>query len=239
MDLPAVISPHLMATGVVFTGAASLPVALAAMAVEPARLGAFVVMTTGFSIVPGPAVLFSVATGMAHGRRAGLSGVAGICAGSALWFIGAALGLGTLINRWPLAFHVMAWLGVIYIFWLGTRSFHAAWKGEADIARAQPAGRNIAFRDGLVVQIFNPKALLFFVAVLPPFLDPSAPAIGQFIVLGTVAIGIDLLVLSVYAAAGGALGAHLHNPAFRRGFMVLVGLLLIGSGCLVATRIPA
>lgn len=237
MDLSALISLSQISLGQISPGPESAPPWMAAWPVDGARLGSFVVLTTGFAVAPGPAVLFAIATGMAHGPRAGLSGIAGISIASTIWFIGAALGLGTQIKAWPLAFRVMAWLGVIYIFWLGARALLSAWKGEGDASGARPAGRGIAFRDGLMVQLFNPKALLFFVVILPPFIDPRAPTTGQMAVLGAVAIGIDFMVLSAYALAGGALGAQLHNRAFRRGFMALVGLLLIGSGLMVATRI--
>ncbi len=97
------------------------------------------------------------------------------------------------------------------------------------------AGRS-AFVDGFVVQIANPKILLFFVAVLPPFLDLQRPAPPQLVMFAAATIGMDVLSMSAYGMGGAALSARMSEPHFRRGFSVLVGVLLLSAAGLILLR---
>ena len=99
----------------------------------------------------------------------------------------------------------------------------------------QPTGRS-AFVDGFAVQISNPKAVLFFTAVLPPFLDPHRPLPAQLAAFAMATIGFDVISMSAYGLGGAALAAKMNEPRFRRGFQIGVGVLLISAATLMALR---
>ncbi len=204
--------------------------------VDPARYGAFLVAMFVMAITPGPANLFAIATGMEKGKGAALAGVAGMNCATLIWFIGSALGLGALIVAFPQAFHLLALAGAAYLVWLGLKSLWAGWKNAESHAVAAVRGGKSAFVDGFAVQIANPKALLFFTAVLPPFLDVDRPLVPQLIMFACATIGMDLISMSAYGVGGAALSDRMNEPGFRRGFAILVGVLLITAAGLIVSR---
>lgn len=86
------------------------------------------------------------------------------------------------------------------------------------------------------MQIANPKALLFFTAVLPPFIDTSRPLAAQLAMFAAATIGMDVVSMSAYGLGGAALSARMSRPGFRRGFSLAVGLLLIATAGLILAR---
>lgn len=204
--------------------------------VDPTRYGAFLVAMFVMAITPGPANLFAIATGMEKGKGAALLGVVGMNCASLVWFAGSTLGLGALIIAWPGAFHVLALAGAAYLIWLGLKSLWAGVKNaERHDSATIHAGRS-ALVDGFMVQIANPKMLLFFSAVLPPFLDVKRPLVPQLAMFACATIGMDLISMTSYGLGGAALSTRMNEPGFRRGFAFLVGALLITAAVLILSR---
>ncbi len=204
--------------------------------VDPARYGAFLVAMFVMAITPGPANLFAIATGMERGKGAALISVLGMNAATLVWFSGSALGLGALIIAFPKAFHVLALAGAAYLVWLGLKSLWAGIRNiESHASATVRAGRS-AFFDGFTVQIANPKILLFFSGVLPPFLDVARPLAPQLIMFACATIGMDLISMSSYGLGGAALSTRMNEPGFRRGFAILVGVLLVAAAVLIVSR---
>jgi threonine/homoserine/homoserine lactone efflux protein len=205
--------------------------------VDPARYSAFLVTMFVMAITPGPANLFAIATGMQKGKGAALLGVAGMNTATLVWFAAAALGLATLIAAFPKAFHILAYAGAAYLVWLGLKSIAAGLRAvqEDGEARQFKMGRS-AFRDGFTVQIANPKILLFFTGVLPPFIDIHRPLAPQLVMFATATIGMDLISMSSYGLGGAALSSRMNEPGFRRGFAILVGVLLVTAAMLIVLR---
>lgn len=210
---------------------------LSASPVDPSTYGLFLLVMATLAVTPGPANLFAIATGMAEGPRAALLGVVGMNAATLVWFAAAAFGLGALVAAFPAAFHLIAVLGGIYVLWLGAKALWAAARPplEAEARTAVPF-RGSAFLRGFGVQIANPKAVLFFTAVLPPFLDPARPAVGQLAAFAAGTLLLDLVAMSAYGLAGGALSLRMRDRRFRRGFNLVVGLLLVTAAGLILTR---
>lgn len=204
--------------------------------VDPARYGAFLVAMFVMAITPGPANLFAIATGMERGKTAALRGVLGMNAATLVWFGCSALGLGALILTFPKAFHGLALAGAAYLVWLGLKSLWAGIKNAESHASASVRTGRSAFFDGFMVQIANPKILLFFSAVLPPFLDVDRPLVPQLIMFACATIGMDLISMSAYGVGGAALSNRMNEPGFRRGFAILVGVLLITAAALIVSR---
>jgi threonine/homoserine/homoserine lactone efflux protein len=90
--------------------------------------------------------------------------------------------------------------------------------------------------DGFLVQLANPKAVLFFTAVLPPFMDPARAAWPQLALFAAATLGMDFLTMSAYGLGGAALARVMMRPGVRRGFDVAVGLLLVTAAALIGLR---
>lgn len=206
--------------------------------VDPSRFSAFVAAMAVLAITPGPANVFAVATGMQRGKAAALAGIAGMTCATLVWFVAAALGLGALIVAFPGVFHWVAIAGGLYVAWLGAKALWRAWRGDVLAIETVTAsrGKRGAFMDGFAVQISNPKAVLFFTAVLPPFLDISRPLAPQLAMFGAATIGFDLISMSAYGLGGAALSRFMNEPRFRRGFEAFVGLLLLTAAGLILHR---
>lgn len=204
--------------------------------VDPARYAAFLAAMFVMAITPGPANLFAIATGVRKGKAAALVGVAGMNVGTLTWFAAAALGLGALIVTFPQAFRLLAIAGALYVGWLGVRFIRSGVKNDAAPDHVTVREGRSAFLDGFAVQIANPKALLFFTAVLPPFIDPQRPLIAQLVMFAAATIGMDVIAMSAYGLGGAALSARMAEPRFRRNFSIGVGLLLMTTAVLILLR---
>lgn len=189
------------------------------------------------AITPGPANVFAIATGLSHGARGALIGVVGMNCATLVWFFAAALGLAALVQAYPTAFKMMSIMGAIYIGWLGLQSLLAAWTGAGKHIDVTPRTLASPFAAGFAVQLANPKAVLFFTAILPPFLDPARPVALQLSAFAATTIGMDALAMSAYGLAGGALAARFEDRAFRRGFSGFVGVLMLSAAVLIALRL--
>ncbi len=211
-----------------------------ALPVDPHLYLVFLGVMAVMAVTPGPAHLFSVATGIERGRRAVLLAVAGMNVATLVWFGAAALGLGALVAAFPDVFRWVAVAGALYVAWLGAS---AVWKALRPSVAVEPADaatvhvRRPAFIDGFMVQIANPKAVLFFTAVLPPFLDPARPAAPQLALFAVAVIGMDVLTMSAYGLGGAALARRMSEPRFRRAFGLFVGGLLLTAAGLIVSRL--
>jgi threonine/homoserine/homoserine lactone efflux protein len=205
--------------------------------VDPKAYTQFLVMMAALAATPGPANVFAIATGLNAGPRAGLIGVLGMNTATLVWFLGAAIGLGALVQAFPQVFQVLALGGGLYIAYLGLSYLRDAFKGQASsfVTKTSPA-RVAPFRDGFLVQLSNPKALIFFTVVLPPFLDIDRPIVPQLAMFASGVLAFDLVMMSAYTLAGGALAARFSQPRFRAAFSSGVGLLLLLTAGMVVWR---
>ena len=210
---------------------------MAALPVDPHLYAAFLGVMAVMAITPGPANLFAVATGMEKGRASALIGVAGMNAATLVWFGAAALGLGALVAAFPQVFRIIAVLGALYVAWLGVKALRGAFATAAEPDHVEVRRGRSALIDGFTVQIANPKAVLFFTAVLPPFLDVNRPAAPQLALFALATIGMDILSMSAYGLGGAALANRMNEPRFKRGFGIFVGGLLILAAVLIVTRL--
>lgn len=173
-------------------------------------LHGFLLFTAGellFSLAPGPTVMMISAYGFRGGFRAALAAICGTQAGNTLWYVLCIAGLGTLVAAWPGAFRALRILGAAYLVLLGGL---AIWRSRHAHAAAQPQTRRSPFVQALLTQLGNPKAMLFFGAFLPQFIDTHAPLPPQYAVLYVVTLLGESIVLSGYgwlAATGGQLAA--------------------------------
>lgn len=204
--------------------------------VDPSRYIAFMSITAAMAMTPGPANIFAIATGMGKGKRAALWGVTGLNAATLIWFLAAALGLGALVVAFPNFFSLLRYVSVFYIVWLAFEQFRTVYaRNIAPIAKIKVSKRT-PFYDGFIVQITNPKALLFFTGVLPSFFDVNKPVLAQMLMFAIPTIGFDIISMSAYGLGGAALKKRAEDSRFRRGFALAVGLLLLTAAALIVVE---
>jgi threonine/homoserine/homoserine lactone efflux protein len=204
--------------------------------IDPALYGTFLATMAVLAVTPGPANLFSIATGMHRGKKAVLLAVLGMNTATLVWFAGAALGLSALITAFPTLFHILSILGGLYVAWLGLSSILSGVRNVPDAEAPETHLNRSAFRDGFAVQISNPKALLFFTSVLPPFIDHQRALGPQFALFAAAAVGLDSMTMTAYGLGGAALATRMTRPTFRRNFRFAVGGLLILAAILILSR---
>lgn len=203
--------------------------------VDPQLYLAYLGVTLVMVITPGPAMLFALATGVTHGRKGVVLAAAGMNLGNVVWFAAAALGLSAVAVAYPAAFEVLRWAGALYLLWIGARNLWAARHAETPHGSAiRVSGR--PFRDGLMVQLSNPKALLFITALLPPFVAADRPVAPQMVLFAAGAIALDFVSMLAYGFGGAALAGRLNRPGARRALSAFAGLLFILTAILVLTR---
>jgi threonine/homoserine/homoserine lactone efflux protein len=175
----------------------------------------FTLVAAGFVAIPGPSNLYVLGSGLRSGTRAGIAGAAG-CATGAMAYVGAtAAGLSALIASSQLLFAGLHYAGAAYLCWLGV----SVWRGAGHVAAPDAAGAasspRRAYRQGLLVELGNPKVALFFLALFPQFIHHAAgPAAVQVLVLGAVFVAVGFASDSLYAIGSGRLRAWLvRKPA--------------------------
>lgn len=197
--------------------------------------GLFILASVVLLVTPGPAVLYIVARSVEQGRAAGLISVLGIHLGTIVHVVAAAVGLSALIVSSSLAFSVVKYVGAAYLIWIGIRTFLA--RDPSPDATAVPAeSLRRVFRDGFVVNLFNPKTAIFFLAFLPQFVDPARGAIHwQILVLGLTFMVLGMVSDGVFALLAGAAGDFLRrNRRFLRLQRWFAGTSFIGLGITAA-----
>jgi len=182
--------------------------------------------------IPGPAVLYVVATSVDGGRRNGLVSVAGIHLGSLVHITAAVAGLSALIVSSAIAFSAVKYVGAAYLVFVGIRRLLGKDDPVDTVGRAPRSTRRV-FGQGVVVNVLNPKTALFFLAFMPQFVDPDRPVWTQTIVLGLCWIVLGLLSDGAYALAGGTLGGILRRR--RKAVRYASGSIFIGLGAVAAS----
>jgi homoserine/homoserine lactone efflux protein len=186
-----------------------------------------------FSLAPGPTVVMISAYGFRGGFRDALAAICGTQTGNSIWYVLCALGLGAVVTTWPLAFAVIRYLGAAYLIWLGAT---ALWKSRSPVPDAQEKKlRANPYLQAVLTQLGNPKALLFFGAFVPQFLDTHARLLPQYLLMFVITFLGESIILSGYGwlAAVGGKRAATHHAVWRER---ISGVVLVGLGLLFALR---
>jgi len=148
---------------------------------------AFATLTLVVAYFPGPALLYTAAQTIAHGRKAGFMAMLGIHLGCYIHVFAAAFGLSAVFKHVPELYVAVELAGALFLVWLGIGMIRSR-LGAADAAATPPKTVKRALLDSFIVEILNPKVALFFIALLPQFVDPAAafPVWVQFLIPGTV-----------------------------------------------------
>ncbi|HKP18484.1 MAG TPA: LysE family translocator [Gaiellaceae bacterium] len=182
--------------------------------------------------IPGPAVLYIVATSVEGGRRHGLLSVAGVHLGSLVHVAAAVAGLSALIVSSAIAFSTVKYVGAAYLVFVGIRKWLERDEPAEIQARPPRSGRRV-FTQGVIVNVLNPKTALFFLAFLPQFVDRDQTVWTQIAVLGLCWVALGLLSDGAYALAGGTIGGLIRRR--RRAVRYASGGIFVGLGAVAAT----
>jgi threonine/homoserine/homoserine lactone efflux protein len=188
---------------------------------------AFALTCVIIEITPGPNMTYLAALSLSDGRRVGFAAVAGIALGLMTYGVAAALGLAALIDSSPLLYGMLRWAGVIYLLWLAWE----AWTSENETSPDAVDGEEpwLAFRRGLITNLLNPKAAVFYVAVLPEFIRVDGSAVvTQTLMLSAVYVGIATSIHSIIVALAGTLQGTVVTAGRRRTVRRALALALVG-----------
>jgi threonine/homoserine/homoserine lactone efflux protein len=189
--------------------------------------------------IPGPAVLYVVTRSIEMGRAGGVSSVAGITTGTVVHVTLATAGLSSLILASKAAFDAVKYVGAAYLVFLGVRRLLTRSEASVDEQRA-PRTRRRAYTQGIVVNLTNPKTIVFIFAFIPQFVDVNAGHVWlQVLVLGLSFAGLGFLSDTGYALVAGTVADRLRgSPAIARFERWFGGSVLIGLGVAAAVWSP-
>jgi threonine/homoserine/homoserine lactone efflux protein len=193
-------------------------------------LSAFILTCVVIELTPGPNMAYLAVLSAGSGRRAGFAATLGIALGLLIVGVGAALGLAALISNSRILYEALRWAGVAYLLWL-------AWEGWHDATETSPTVTDTAsidealFTRGLITNLLNPKAAVFYVAVLPTFVDATQPVLSQTILLSVVYVLIATAIHTTIVVLAGLASPFLEDPdrsrIVRRVLSVALGAIAV------------
>jgi threonine/homoserine/homoserine lactone efflux protein len=190
----------------------------------PPNLSGFAWTSFVIELTPGPNMTTLALLAATYGRRAGLAAVAGVALGLGLVGLAAAMGLATLIANAPLVYEALRWFGFAYLLYLAWEG----WRGASDIAGDPTAADDdhAFFRKGLLTNLLNPKAAVFYVSIQPMFIDPARAIAGQSVVLTLTYVAIASLIHTAIVLLAARVGKILADTAVSQNVVRTLSVLL-------------
>jgi threonine/homoserine/homoserine lactone efflux protein len=190
----------------------------------------FVLTCFVIEVTPGPNMAYLAVLSAGHGRRAGFAAVVGIAFGLLIIGLAGSLGLAALIQSSSLAYEALRWSGVAFLLWLAWDG----WSGADDMSATQTGDDerdSVYFSRGLITNLLNPKAMVFYIAVLPTFVDRSVSVLGQTVTLTLIYVTIATSIHSAIVLLAGAARPFLEDPVrshdVRRGLSLALAMIAI------------
>jgi homoserine/homoserine lactone efflux protein len=195
----------------------------------------YFVATILLSLTPGPGVFSSISSGLHHGLRVGLWNGVGMQAANAIIVGVVSLGLGAVLLASETLFAMVKWLGVVYLVYLGVVTWRSRPKGFEDDRDDKARTPWEVFLRGFLVNLTNPKGIIFFAAILPQFIDVARPQMQQYAIFAATTFSVDIVVMTAYTALAARVLRVMKDPARLRwvnrtlgGAFVAAGLVLAG-----------
>src|SRR5579864_5641383 len=191
----------------------------------------FVITEAVLSLTPGPAVLYVLSQAIRRGPGKSVWASWGILSANAMYFALSATSLGAVIVASYRLFFLIKWIGAAYLVYLGLSSFFGRTSVLSLPEEKSGSGTGTRIlRDGFFLQAANPKALLFFTAILPQFIDAHHNVALQILVLGVSSIAVEFVILFIYGQLAGRALSTARSPRFEKLTNRVAGSLLIGAG---------
>lgn len=192
----------------------------------------YIATCIAMELTPGPNMAYLALLSAERGRVAGLAATAGVALGLSILGALAVFGVGPLIAENRVIYEVLRWGGIAYLLWL---AWDAWWDAQKDVDSsvvAEPLATY--FRRGLLTNLLNPKAVMFYIAVMPNFLPAGQPGVRQSLVLASLYVVVATLVHGAIVIAAGSLQPLLAQPGRRRLLGAVSSLLLAAIACWIA-----
>ena len=196
---------------------------------------AFLAAALVIAVSPGPGAVLSMSTGLRYGYAAALRAIAGLQIALLLQLCVVALGLGAVLATSETAFAVVKFAGAAYLIWLGVQKWRSPPEpigGDGEGQRVQ--SRRQLYAQGILVNLTNPKAIVFIAALVPQFIVPDQPQWPQFAIIGATMVAVDTMVMSCYALLATRFRPLLRNPRLLRLQNRIFGGLFVGAGAMLA-----
>jgi homoserine/homoserine lactone efflux protein len=193
----------------------------------------FLAATLVVALSPGPGAVLSMSVGLRHGYRHALAAILGLQTALLLQLGLVAIGLGALLAASESAFLAVKLAGAAYLVWLGIQKWRAPVEEEGAGA-VEDELKSGFYRQGILVNLGNPKAIVFIAALVPQFIDPAAPQGIQFLIIAATMFSIDVAVMSGYALLASRFRGAVRS---RRSILLqnrVFGGIFIGAGCILA-----
>jgi threonine/homoserine/homoserine lactone efflux protein len=190
------------------------------------------------TITPGPAVLMSVSSGLRHGVRRTFVSVLGNITALCIIMTVSAIGLGATLATSEKIFQAIKWFGVAYLIYIGIKTFRSQQSNFDVVVESESANKIGLLRlyaNGFLIGASNPKALLFFTAFFPQFINPAVPQLPQFLALVATFIAFEMSCLMLYANSAARIAPWLRKPGRATMFNRLCGATFVGAGALLST----
>ncbi|MFC6298847.1 threonine transporter RhtB [Pseudomonas sp. CCM 7893] len=197
---------------------------------------AFFLASWIISLSPGAGAIASMSSGLQYGFLRGYWNALGLQLGLALQIVVVAGGLGAILAASSTAFYAIKWFGVAYLVYLAIKQWRALPADLTDNAAVRPVGKPLAmiFR-GFLVNASNPKALVFMLAVLPQFVNPQAPLLIQYVILGATMICVDMIVMAGYTGLASKVLRLLRTPKQQKRMNRTFAGLFVGAAGFLAS----
>ncbi|MCY1393967.1 Homoserine/homoserine lactone efflux protein [compost metagenome] len=188
------------------------------------------------SLSPGAGAIASMSCGLQYGFWRGYWNALGLQLGLILQIAIIAAGVGAILAASAMAFQVIKWFGVVYLVYLAVKQWRALPSDLSDESAVRPIGKplSLVFR-GFLVNVSNPKALVFMLAVLPQFINPHAPLLAQYLTIGVTMVAVDLLVMAGYTGLAARVLRLLRTPEQQQRMNRIFAGLFLGAATLLAT----
>jgi homoserine/homoserine lactone efflux protein len=194
----------------------------------------FLLAAVMIAVTPGPGAVLSMSTGGRHGYWAAFTAILGLQVAILVHLLIVAVGFGALLAASETAFFVVKLMGAAYLVWLGIAKWRAPLSSVDKNLVSLPRGG--FFLQGLLVNLINPKAIIFIGALVPQFINPVQPILAQYLIVAATLSSIDVVTMSIYALAAVRMGQWMHNPKAIQlqnrtfgGLFFSAGVFLAGS----------
>ncbi|MES9962496.1 MAG: homoserine/homoserine lactone efflux protein [Candidatus Sedimenticola sp. 20ELBAFRAG] len=195
---------------------------------------AFFIASVLISVSPGAGAVNTMSNGMHYGVRNTLPSILGLQLGYGIQIVIVGVGLGALLASSNLAFSIVKWLGVAYLVWLG----YSKWRQpplQLDMKAGGDTRNQRRFWEATFVNLTNPKATVFLLALFPQFIEPEAVQATQFFIMGLTLILVDVGVMIGYASLASGLSRWMKEERHQRWQNRVFGSLFMGAAALMAT----
>ncbi|MFT6907619.1 MAG: homoserine/homoserine lactone efflux protein [Oleiphilaceae bacterium] len=193
----------------------------------------YVTLAIAVTAIPGPAVVLTIRNSLRYGYKVSMANIIGNFAAMVIIATFSALGIGTIIMTSAVLFSCLKTIGCLYLFYLGIKVWRSSDLMENAQTPVQPSNRRMlgsVFKEGFGVGISNPKAIVFFTALFPQFIDISRPYIPQFLTLILTIECVSFLILTSYALLSSVAAPYIYKKSTMSMFNKLTGAAFFGFG---------